>query len=120
MTNQSVVVVGAGPVGLFTALILAQNGIKVTVIEADEGISRSPRAAVHVLPSNCHSFADIPIADSSLALTSNSPRLESSRRFSSMDVKASMDTLGEMDTIQQKSSQTSRLHHPIIPISAQP
>lgn len=52
MTNQSVVVVGAGPVGLFTALILAQNGIKVTVIEADEGISRSPRAAVYVLPSN--------------------------------------------------------------------
>jgi hypothetical protein len=37
-----------------------------------------------------------------------------------MDVKASMDTLGEMDTIQQKSSQTSRLHHLIIPISAQP
>ncbi|EMT68899.1 FAD-binding monooxygenase [Fusarium oxysporum II5] len=48
MTNQSVIVVGAGPVGLFTALILAQNGIKVTVIEADEGISRSPRAAVQL------------------------------------------------------------------------
>ncbi|KAI7772250.1 hypothetical protein LZL87_007611 [Fusarium oxysporum] len=48
MPNQSVIVIGAGPVGLFTALILAQNGIKVTVIEADEGISRSPRAAVQL------------------------------------------------------------------------
>lgn len=46
MPNQTVIVIGAGPVGLFTALLLAQNGIKVTVIEADEGISRSPRAAV--------------------------------------------------------------------------
>jgi 2-polyprenyl-6-methoxyphenol hydroxylase-like FAD-dependent oxidoreductase len=48
MPDQTVVVVGAGPVGLFTALILAQKGIKVTVIEASEGISRSPRACVYV------------------------------------------------------------------------
>lgn len=68
MPNQTVIVVGAGPVGLFTALILAQNGIKVTVIEADEGISRSPRAAVLVLLSHGHSFTDISTADSCLAL----------------------------------------------------
>ncbi|KAH7147326.1 hypothetical protein DER46DRAFT_665776 [Fusarium sp. MPI-SDFR-AT-0072] len=50
MTNKSVIIIGAGPVGLYTALLLAQKGIKVTVIEADEGVSRSPRAAVQ-LPS---------------------------------------------------------------------
>ncbi|KAF5683845.1 3-(3-hydroxyphenyl)propionate 2-hydroxylase [Fusarium denticulatum] len=48
MPDQTVIVVGAGPVGLFTALILAQKGIKVTVIEASEGISRSPRACVQL------------------------------------------------------------------------
>ncbi|KAF4957051.1 hypothetical protein FGADI_3465 [Fusarium gaditjirri] len=62
MPNQSVIVVGAGPVGLFTALILAQNGIKVTVIEAGEGISRSPRAAVQ-LPSVNFEFAKAGIID---------------------------------------------------------
>ncbi|KAG5772228.1 hypothetical protein H9Q72_001485 [Fusarium xylarioides] len=56
MTDQTVIVVGAGPVGLFTALILAQKGIKVTVIEASEGISRSPRACVQ-LPSVNLEFA---------------------------------------------------------------
>ncbi|KAF4499000.1 3-(3-Hydroxyphenyl)propionate 2-hydroxylase [Fusarium agapanthi] len=56
MPNQTVIVVGAGPVGLYTALILAQNGIKVTVIEAAEGISRSPRACVQ-LPSVNLEFA---------------------------------------------------------------
>ncbi|KAF5638174.1 3-(3-hydroxyphenyl)propionate 2-hydroxylase [Fusarium sp. NRRL 25303] len=62
MPNQTVIVVGAGPVGLFTALILAQNGIKVTVIEADEGISRSPRAAVQ-LPCVNLEFAKAGIID---------------------------------------------------------
>ncbi|KAF9770773.1 hypothetical protein IL306_011643 [Fusarium sp. DS 682] len=56
MTDQSVIVIGAGPVGLFTALLLAQKGIKVTVIEAAEGISRSPRACVQ-LPAVCLEFA---------------------------------------------------------------
>ncbi|KAF4339930.1 3-(3-hydroxyphenyl)propionate 2-hydroxylase [Fusarium beomiforme] len=55
MTDKSVIVIGAGPVGLFTALLLAKKGIKVTVIEAAEGISRSPRAAVQ-LPTACLEF----------------------------------------------------------------
>jgi 2-polyprenyl-6-methoxyphenol hydroxylase-like FAD-dependent oxidoreductase len=42
-----VVVVGAGPVGLLTALGLAQAGVSVTVIEAEPGINDSPRAAVY-------------------------------------------------------------------------
>lgn len=39
-----VAVVGAGPIGLFTALVLAKAGIKVTVFESGSGIDQSPRA----------------------------------------------------------------------------
>lgn len=39
-----VLVAGAGPVGLFVALILARNGIKVTVVEAEAQIDSAPRA----------------------------------------------------------------------------
>jgi 2-polyprenyl-6-methoxyphenol hydroxylase-like FAD-dependent oxidoreductase len=42
----SVTVVGAGPVGLITALRLAQAGIKVTCLEAEASLIRSPRPMV--------------------------------------------------------------------------
>ena len=42
----SVTVVGAGPVGLMTALRLAQAGIDVTCLEAEASLVRSPRAMV--------------------------------------------------------------------------
>lgn len=44
---STVVVVGAGPVGFLTALGLAQQGIDVTILDAEPGIIRSPRAAVY-------------------------------------------------------------------------
>ena len=44
---RDVVVVGAGPVGLVTALGLAKAGASVTVIEAELRINDSPRAAVY-------------------------------------------------------------------------
>lgn len=47
MSNDSVVVVGAGPVGLLNALGLAQAGIPVTVIEREPAIIGSPRASVY-------------------------------------------------------------------------
>jgi 2-polyprenyl-6-methoxyphenol hydroxylase-like FAD-dependent oxidoreductase len=48
MANRvDVAVVGAGPVGLLTALGLAQHGLSVTVIDAAPGINDSPRAAVY-------------------------------------------------------------------------
>jgi len=43
-----VLIVGAGPVGLLTALALGQTGVRVTVIEASDKISDAPRAAVYV------------------------------------------------------------------------
>ena len=42
--DNDALIVGAGPVGLVTALGLAQAGLKVTLIEAEEGIVESPRA----------------------------------------------------------------------------
>ncbi|MXP42247.1 FAD-dependent oxidoreductase [Altererythrobacter soli] len=45
--QQDVIVVGAGPVGMLTALALAQAGARVTVIEQEREIVNSPRAAVY-------------------------------------------------------------------------
>jgi 3-(3-hydroxy-phenyl)propionate hydroxylase/6-hydroxy-3-succinoylpyridine 3-monooxygenase len=45
--QYDVIVVGGGPTGFITALGLAQAGVRVCVIEAEEGIVDSPRAAVY-------------------------------------------------------------------------
>jgi 2-polyprenyl-6-methoxyphenol hydroxylase-like FAD-dependent oxidoreductase len=45
-----VLLCGAGPVGLFTALSLARSGVPVTVIEAEPQIIQSPRAMVYHSP----------------------------------------------------------------------
>jgi 2-polyprenyl-6-methoxyphenol hydroxylase-like FAD-dependent oxidoreductase len=43
-----VIVVGAGPVGFITALELAREGVPVTIVEAEDRINDSPRAAVYL------------------------------------------------------------------------
>ncbi|PNS21650.1 rRNA bioproteinsis protein rrp5 [Sphaceloma murrayae] len=42
-----VIIVGAGPVGLFAALRLGQAGITTTVLEKESGISQLPRACMY-------------------------------------------------------------------------
>lgn len=42
-----VAVVGAGPAGLLLALILAQNGLIVTVLEANDKVDDRPRALLY-------------------------------------------------------------------------
>lgn len=44
---MSVLIAGAGPVGLITALGLARAGVEVTVLEAEPAIVESPRAVVY-------------------------------------------------------------------------
>ncbi len=45
--SSRVVIVGAGPVGLLTALGLARQGVEVTVLDSEPQVVRSPRAAVY-------------------------------------------------------------------------
>ena len=46
MTDSvEVLIVGAGPVGLLTAVALAQSGVDVMVVEAEAKLNDSPRAA---------------------------------------------------------------------------
>ena len=47
MLQTEVLIVGAGPVGLLSALALAQRGVKVTVIEAERQLNDSPRAIAY-------------------------------------------------------------------------
>src|SRR5579862_6349505 len=45
--DTDVVIVGGGPVGLVIALLLARDGIRVTVGEANGEVNPSPRAAAY-------------------------------------------------------------------------
>ncbi|MCW2698332.1 MAG: monooxygenase, FAD-binding [Modestobacter sp.] len=45
--QESVLVVGAGPVGALNALGLARAGVPVTLVDRAPGVARSPRAAVY-------------------------------------------------------------------------
>ncbi len=47
MDETDVIIVGAGPVGMLTALTLAQAGASVRVLEKEPHIINSPRAAVY-------------------------------------------------------------------------
>jgi putative polyketide hydroxylase len=71
-TNVAVLVIGAGPVGLVTALLLARRGVKVLVIERHAGTSIHPKAR-GVSPRSMEIFRELGIADGlwqqSLAIT---------------------------------------------------
>ncbi|KAJ5728609.1 uncharacterized protein N7483_003117 [Penicillium malachiteum] len=60
--SPRILIVGAGPVGLFLALKLAQSGINSTVIEKEDSTSKLPRACGHAGIVQ-HEFAKIGIYD---------------------------------------------------------
>lgn len=45
--HHQVIIVGAGPTGLFLGLKLAREGIDVLVLEGERGIMQSPRATTY-------------------------------------------------------------------------
>lgn len=49
-TPSQVIIVGAGPAGLIIALMLAQKGIRSTVLEKATGTDRNPRASFYNTP----------------------------------------------------------------------
>jgi 2-polyprenyl-6-methoxyphenol hydroxylase-like FAD-dependent oxidoreductase len=65
--QQDVIVIGAGPVGMLTALALAQAGAKVTVLEQEPRMVDSPRAAVY-FPSTLVVLEELGLLDSLLAI----------------------------------------------------
>ena len=70
-----VVIAGAGPVGTVTALALAQQGIQVTVLEADAVYDEKPRAAT-THASTLEMLATLGIADEAIDQGLISPRFQ--------------------------------------------
>ncbi|WP_448610664.1 bifunctional 3-(3-hydroxy-phenyl)propionate/3-hydroxycinnamic acid hydroxylase [Geodermatophilus sp. URMC 60] len=68
MSGSPVVVVGAGPVGLTAALLLARGGLPVLVLERQAAPYGQPRA-VHLDDEALRALADAGVADGFLALS---------------------------------------------------
>ena len=62
MQSPHVIIAGAGPVGVVSALACAQNGYKVTLIESEARIDDSPRAAT-THPSTLELIARVGLID---------------------------------------------------------
>lgn len=67
MDDTDVLIVGAGPVGMLTALTLAQGGASVRVLEKEPHIIESPRAAVY-FPSTLIILEELDILDELLEI----------------------------------------------------
>ncbi len=73
--NSRIVIVGAGPVGAVTALAMAQQGLEVTLLEADTHYDEKPRAAT-THASTLEMLAELGIIDEVLRQGLVSPRFQ--------------------------------------------
>jgi 3-(3-hydroxy-phenyl)propionate hydroxylase len=66
MVTSPVLIAGGGPVGIITALALAQRGIPVRVFEAAESVNDAPRAST-LHPATLEMLADVGLLDEVVA-----------------------------------------------------
>jgi 3-(3-hydroxy-phenyl)propionate hydroxylase len=66
MTTAPVLIAGGGPVGIITALALAQQGIPVRVFEAAEAVNDAPRAST-LHPATLEMLAQVGLLDEVIA-----------------------------------------------------
>lgn len=95
MTKCSVVVIGAGTVGLVTALGLARNGVEVAVLERDTDVGTAPRDMVYhwsILPT----LADLGILQPMLDAGLRCDRYSMKVLATGETVYLDMDVLGDI------------------------
>ena len=74
--NAQVMIAGAGPVGLLTALVLAQRGVACVVLESESGLTHDLRAGTFH-PPTLEMLNQVGVADDMLALGIQVPRWQS-------------------------------------------
>jgi 3-(3-hydroxy-phenyl)propionate hydroxylase len=74
--NAQVMIAGAGPVGLLTALVLAQRGVSCVVIEAEPSLTLDLRAGTFH-PPTLEMLNQVGVAEAMLALGIRVPRWQS-------------------------------------------
>lgn len=66
MSDDPVLIAGGGPVGIITALALAQRGIPVRIFEAEAGVNEAPRAST-LHPATLEMLAALGLLDGVIA-----------------------------------------------------
>jgi 3-(3-hydroxy-phenyl)propionate hydroxylase len=92
---QRVVVVGAGPVGLLTALALAWHDVPVVVLEAEPGLTIDPRAGTFHPPS-LEMMAPYGITDEMLRTAIKVPRWQLRDRREGLIVEWDLSVLADV------------------------
>ncbi|MEO7402194.1 MAG: FAD-dependent monooxygenase [Burkholderiales bacterium] len=95
MATYPVIIVGAGPVGLLTALVLAKRDIPVLVLEAEPGLTVDLRAGTYHPPS-MEMMAPYGIADDMLKVGIKVPRWQLRDRHEGVIVEWDLSELADV------------------------
>jgi 3-(3-hydroxy-phenyl)propionate hydroxylase len=112
ISEPAVMIVGAGPVGLITALVLAQQGISSRVIEAEHGLTIDLRAGTFH-PPTMEMLDDIGVAAEMRALGI------AVRYWQSRDLQEGLIAEWDLDLLRNDTPYPYRLHleqHRLTPI----